>query len=255
MIRQFTVLLREPNATGPGYGAVPASLASIPAHFRVVADGPADATYASLENPPADVRIVVFDAARLWAPSTLTIPVAPAWTYLPRMEADAGFAEACTRSFAVINCMVTVAAAEERRLRGAFLEQLAILRKLTGADPSVRAFRRNARGYVADVGVGPTSASMIGRVSPLAQDALQLHAVGVDHRLDVSMDAATSARPAAIRLSGADGLRQAMPIHQSSHRLTWLKIHAFLGGNVPASDLPTVNAVDAAAVARAFDAA
>jgi hypothetical protein len=254
MIRQFTVLLREPNATGPGHRAALASLASIPAHFRVVADGPADAAYTSLEDPPADVRVVVFDAP-LRTPSTLAIPVTPAWTYLSRMEADACFAEACTRSFAVISCVVTVAGAEERRLRGALLEQLAISRKLTGADPSVRAFRRNAKGYVADVGVGSASALMTGRVSPLAQDALQLHAVGVDQRLDVSMDAATAARPAAIRLFGADGLREAMPTYQSSHRLTWLKIHAFLSGSIPASDLPIVHAVDDTAIARAFDAA
>jgi hypothetical protein len=255
MIRQFTVLLREPNATGPGQRAVVASLASIPAHFRIVVDGPADAAYTSKADPPSDVRVVVFDVP-LRAPSTLmTIPLTPAWTYLPRMEADACFAEACTRSFAVISCVVTVAMEEERRLRGAFLEQLAILRKLSGADPSVRAFRRNAKGYVADVSVGPASALMTGRVSPLAQDALQLHAVGVDQRLDVSMDAATAARPASIRLFGADGLREAIPIHQSSHRLTWLKIHAFLSGSVPSSDLPIVNADDAAAIARAFDTA
>jgi hypothetical protein len=251
MISQFTVLLHKPNAMGPDHRAV---LASIPAHFRVVVDGPADVAYASLEDPPADVRVVVFDAPQ-WVPSSLAIPVTPAWTYLSRMEADACFAEACTRSFAVISCVVTVAGAEECRLRGAFLEQLAMLRKLTGTDPSVRAFRRNARGYVADVSVGPALALMLGRVSPLAQDALQLHAVGVDHRLDVSMDAATHARPAAIRLFGADGLREGMPIHQSSHRLTWLKIHAFLSGSIPASNLPMVNAVDAAAIARTFDAA
>jgi hypothetical protein len=254
MTRQFTVLLREPNATGPDQRAVLASLAGIPAHFRVVADGPADAVYTSLEDPPADVRIVIVDSP-LRAASNLAIPVTPAWTYLSRMEADAGFAEACMRSFSVISCVVTIAAAEERRLRGAFLEQLAILRKLTGADPTVRAFRRNVRGYVADVSVGPALALMIGRVSPLAQAALQLHAVGVDHRLEVSMETATPARPAGIRLFGADGLREAMPIYQSSHRLTWLKIHAFLSGSVPASDLPIVNAGDAAAMARAFDTA
>jgi hypothetical protein len=254
MIRQFTVLLREPSATGPDHRAVLASLASIPAHFRVVVDGPADAAYTLLEDPPADVQIVVFDAP-LRAPSTLAIPVTPAWNYLSRMEADACFAEACTRSFAVISCAVTVAGVGKRRLRGAFLEQLAILRKQTGADPSVRAFRPNKKGYVADVSVGPASALLSGRVSPLAQAALQLHAVGVNHRLEVSMDAETSARPASIRLFGADGLREAMPIYQSGHRLTWLKIHAFLSGSVPASDLPTINADDAAAIVRAFDTA
>lgn len=253
MIPQFTVLLREPNATGPGHRAVLASLASIPAHFRVVVDGPADVAYAP-EDLPADVRIVMVDSP-LRAPSNLAIPVTPVWTYLSRMEADACFAEACMRSFPVISCVVTIDAAEERRLRWAFLEQLAILRKLAGANPSVHAFRRNARGYVADVSVGPALALMIGRVSPLAQAALQLHAVGVDHRLEVSMDAETPARPAAIRLFGADGLREAMPIYQSGHRLTWLKIHAFLRGSVPASDLPIVNADDAAAIARAFDTA
>jgi hypothetical protein len=254
MIRQFTVLLREPNATGSGHHAVLASLASVPAHFRVVVDGPADAAYTSLEDPPAGVRVVVFDAS-LRAPSTLAIPVTPAWTYLPRMEANACFAEACTRSFAVISCVVTVAGAEKRRLRGAVLEQLAILRKLTGADPSVSAFRRDSGGYMAHVSAGPAWALMIGRVSPLAQDALQLHAVGTDHRLDVTMDAATSARPGVVRLFGADGVREAMPIYQSSHRLTWLKIHAFLSGSVPASDPPTLNAVDAAVIAHSFDVA
>jgi hypothetical protein len=43
--------------------------------------------------------------------------------------------------------------------------------------------------------------------------------------------------------------------YQSSHRLTWLKIHAFLSGSVPASDLPTLNAVDAAVIAHSFDVA
>jgi hypothetical protein len=253
MIPQFTVLLREPNAMRPGHRGALASLASVPAHFRVVADGPADVAYAS-EDLPADARVVIVDAPPR-TPSTLAIPVTPAWTYLSRMEADACFAEACTRLFAVISCVVTVAGAEERRLRAAFLEQLAILRKLTGADPSVRAFRRNSKGYVADLSVGPASALMIGRVSPLAQAALQLDAVGVDHRLEVSMEATTPARPAVIRLFGADGLREAMPIYQSSHRLTWLKIHAFLSGSIPASDLPIVNADDAAATARAFDTA
>jgi hypothetical protein len=252
MISQFTVLLREPNATGPDQRAVQASLASIPAHFRVVADGPADVAYA--KDLPADVRIVIVDAP-LQAPSTLAIPITPAWSYLSLMEADACFAEACTRSSSVVSCVVTIAEAEEPRLRATFLEQLAILRKLTGADPSIHAFRRNATGYVADVSVGQAWALMIGRVSPLAQAALQLHAIGVDHRLEVSMDAETPARPAVIRLFGADGLREAMPIYQSSHRLTWLKIHAFLSGSVPASDLPIINRDDAAAVARAFDSA
>jgi hypothetical protein len=184
------------------------------------------------------------------APSTLALPVTPAWTYLPQMEANACFAEACTQSFAVINCVVTVAGAEKRRLRGAVLEQLAILRKLTGGDPSVSAFRRDSGGYTAHVSAGPTWALMIGRVSPLAQDALQLHAVGTDHRLDVSMNAATPARPAVIRLFGVDGVREAMPIYQSSHRLTWLKVHAFLSGSIPASDLPILNAADVAVAAR-----
>ena len=163
MIRQFTVLLREPNATGSGHHAVLASLASVPAHFRVVVDGPADAAYTSLEDPPAGVRVVVFDAS-LWAPSTLALPATPAWTYLPRVEANACFAEACTRSFAAISCVVTVAGAEKRRLRGAVLEQLAILRKLTGADPSVSDFRRDSGGYMAQVSAGPAWAVMIGRV-------------------------------------------------------------------------------------------
>ena len=253
MICQFTVSLREPM-TEPDQRAVLASLASIPAHFRVVVDGAADVAYTSTADPPGDVRIVVFDVPPR-APSTLTIPVTPAWTFLTRMEADACFAEACTQSFTVISCVVTVAGTEERRLRAAFLEQLAILRKLTGADPAVRAFRRNARGYVADVSVGPVSALMIGKVSPLAQAELQLDAVGADHRLEVSMDATTPARPAVIRLFGADGLSEAMPIYQSSHRLTWLKIHAFLSGSIAASDLPIVNTDDVAAIARAFDAA
>ena len=79
--------------------------------------------------------------------------------------------------------------------------------------------------------------------------------MGTDHRLDVSIDAATPARPAVIRLFGADGVREAMPIYQSSHRLTWLKIHAFLSGSVPTSDLPILNAVDVAVVDRSFDVA
>jgi hypothetical protein len=254
MIRQFTVLLRAPNATEPNQRAVLASLASIPAHFRVVADGPADAAFTSAADPSGDARIVVFDVP-LRAASTLTIPVTPAWTYLSRMEVDPHFAEACMQSFPAISCVVTVAGTEERRLRGAFLEQLAILRKLTGADPSVRAFRRNAKGYVANVSVGSALAVTIGRISPLARAALQLHAVGMDYRLEISMDAEASARPASIQLFGADGLREAMPVYQSGHRLTWLKVHAFLSGSVPASDLPTVNADDAAAIARAFDTA
>jgi hypothetical protein len=69
------------------------------------------------------------------------------------------------------------------------------------------------------------------------------------------MDAATPARPGVIRLFGADGVREVMPIYESSHRLTWLKIHAFLSGSVPASDLPMLSAVDAAVIARSFDVA
>jgi hypothetical protein len=103
---------------------------------------------------------------------------------------------------------------------------------------------------MAHVSAGPAWALMIGRVSPLAQDTLQLHAVGTDHRVDVLMDAATPARSGVIRLFGADGVREAMPIYQSGHRLTWLKVHAFLSGSVPASDLQILNAVDAAVIAR-----
>jgi hypothetical protein len=67
--------------------------------------------------------------------------------------------------------------------------------------------------------------------------------------------AGTLARPGVIRLFGAGGVREAMPIYQSSHRLTWLKIHGFLSGSVPASDLPILNALDAAVIARSFDVA
>lgn len=251
MTRQFTVSCREPNAAGLGHRAV---LASLPAHFRVVTDGPADAACATSESPPAGVRVLVGDASET-AHSTTTIPIMPAWTYLPRMEADACFAEARSRSFEMISCLITVAAAAKGELFEALLEQLAILRALTGTEPSVGAFQHDAKGYRAVVRIGPAAASLIGRVSPLARDTLQLDAVGKKHRLDIAMDAATLARPAIIRLFGSDGLRQAMPIHQSSHRLTWLKVHAFLCGSIPASELPTVNAADAAAVAQSFDAA
>jgi hypothetical protein len=251
MTRQFTVSCRTSNAAGPDHRAV---LASLPEHFRVVADGHADAAYTSLESPPAGARVLVCDCLGTARPAT-RIPTIPAWTYLPRMEADACFAEARGRSFEVISCLITVADTAKGQLRHALLEQLAVLRTLTGAEPSIDAFQHDARGYRAVVRIGRAAGSMIGRVSPLAWDTLQLDAVGKDHRLDITMDAETLARPANIRLFGAGGLRQAMPNHQSSHRLTWLKVHAFLCGSAPASELPTVNPADAEAVARSFDAA
>ena len=61
--------------------------------------------------------------------------------------------------------------------------------------------------------------------------------------------------PAYDEMFGADGVREAMPIYQSSHRLTWLKVHAFLSGSIPASDLPILNATDLAVAARSFDVA
>jgi len=251
MTRQFTVSCRKSNAAGPDHRAV---LASLPAHFRVVADGHADAAYTSLESPPAGARVLVCDCLET-ACSTAAIPTIPAWTYLPRMEADPCFAEARSQSFEMISCLITVADAAKGQLRQALLEQLAVLRTLTGAEPSVRAFQHDARGYRAVVRVGSAAGSMIGRVSPLAWDTLQFDAVGKEHRLDITMDAETLARPASIRLFGAGGLRQAMPIHQGSHRLTWLKVHAFLCGRIRASELPTVNAADVDAVARSFDGA
>ena len=98
MIRQFTVLLREPNATGSGRHAVLASLASVPAHFRVVADGPADAAYTLLEDPPAGVRVVVFDASLMGAVD----PGASCYAGLDLLAADGSRCMFCRSVHAVI---------------------------------------------------------------------------------------------------------------------------------------------------------
>jgi hypothetical protein len=251
MTRQFTVSCRDSSSAERSHRA---TLASLPGHFRVVSDGPADAAYASFQNPLAGVRAVVFDAAEQaqMKPAVFAIP---AWSYLPRLEADACFVEACTRPYGLITCVTAVAEGDERYLRSALLEQLAILRRFGSADPSISVFQRDAKGYLAVVKIGQAMASLIGRVSPLAQDELQLQAVGANYRFDIAMDAVTLARPAIIRLFGAEGAREAMPVHQSSHRLTWLKVHALLSGLISTSDLVLAHALDVAAVSQAFDAA
>jgi hypothetical protein len=251
MTCQFRVFCREPEAAHLGHRA---ALVSLPAHFRIVTQGPADVACVSSEDAPPSVRILVCDGSET-AGSTATIPVVPARTYLPRMEADDCFDRARRRQFETISCLITVATAGRRPLFGALLEQLAILRSLTAAEPSIGAFQRDARGYMAVIRIGTATASAIGRASSLARDTLQLDAVGKEHRLDITMDAATLARPATIRLFGSQGLRQAMPIHQSSHRLTWLKVHAFLCGCISASELPSANLTDVAAVVDSFRAA
>lgn len=238
MTRQFTIKIAGEDGAAALHRRV---LASLPNHFRLGVSDVSDAILVTDSPPPSthSARAIVLDG--LSFASQLTSgqsPVLPALRFAPRIAADASLPVARATRFSMIDIVATIPAAGKEALQWSFVEQLALIRVLTSATPNMLSLRRFGAGFAAAgvINDRETVITINALVSPIGRAGLMLDAVSRETRLAVAMDADATARPADIRLFRGDGMFQAKPTHQNSHRLTWLKVHALLTGEGRISD-------------------
>jgi hypothetical protein len=230
MTQKFTVLVPDTASAAPLHRRV---LATLPNHFDVVVSGDADAALidGSRTERCDGARAFVLDglpAGRLTLASSSI--VVPAHQFVPRLLVDQNFATARSIPFSLLNISLDVAGLGAALFNRALVEQLAIVRLLTNGALRLSSVERCGPGFVA-IGTVPeqhVSVTMTSFPSPGDACRLSLAAVSRVSRLQVDIGASIIARPAVIRLYGPQGAAEGMPVYQSSHRITWLKVHELL---------------------------
>jgi hypothetical protein len=205
------------------------ALASLPEHFEIVEDGPADAVLVSGAGTVGGARVGV--AADPLLDIDTDAVLIPAMRFAPRLFAEPMVVGARSVSYALYDSVIRLDRAGVDGLRAALLEQLAGLRAITGQALRLTKFARIGDGYL---GVGALSqgnaAVALTGVASSHGPKFTLHAVSLDRRLEIGIDDDAIARPTQVQVFSADGVTQAALVHQSSRRLTWLGAHALLSG-------------------------
>ena len=236
MKRRFTVAIGD---GGSGVALHRSVLASLPGHFSIVDSGPADAVLLSGEGTGNQARVSVLDGRALLARQLLRGGAAfPAFPFLPRLAASALADRAREVAWTLVDIMTTVERSNEAGYVAALVEQLAIVRLLTGFRARMLTGRRIRTGYVATGRVVGTNSlcTFAGLISPVNKATLTIDAVANVSRLRVEIDADAMARAGVIQLIDQDGRRETPPVFQNSHRLTWLKAYDALSGEAGSWD-------------------
>jgi len=217
------------------------ALASIPNHFRIVETGPADVVLWGhrADADLASARAVVLDDL-LAAPAAASSArlVIPALRFLPLLSANGLFELAAGRKFTSLELNSTVPVETTNGLALSLLEQLAILRILSGSRASVAMLNSFGTGYlsIAKLGHPDTAVSLSAVLGGHDEGDLSVQAVSPTERIEAHIGAGATARPASIVHFDSKGSSQTIPLRQNSLRLTWLSAHEVLsdgGATVP----------------------
>ena len=227
MTTRYSVRLEAPAAFATQHRAV---LAALPEHFEIVESGAADAVLVADAATRRGARVLVA-ADTLTAPAIDTVAI-PAMSFAPRLFAEPIVVGAHSTSFALYDSVVRLDRAGSQGIRTGLLEQLAALRALTGEALHLTKIVRIGEGYLADGVLGQRTAvvALTGVAFSSPGPAFALHAANIKQRLEIEIDEPSIARPARVQTFSAEGTTQGVLIHQNDHRLTWLAVHATLGG-------------------------
>jgi hypothetical protein len=167
-MRQFTVSVGHGRAAALHRKA----LASLPDHFRIVESGSIDAVLLADETASKieGARLIVLgDLAAIKASFGAATAVVPAFRYVPRLAFGHFPFPVETSGFALFDLVTTVTTNDCEGLRFSLIEQLAILRALTGGKASLLNVHRVNAGYLANAAVSDQAAAvtLTGIVSPL----------------------------------------------------------------------------------------
>lgn len=237
MTEQFTVRIFGHGAAQSLHRRI---IASLPNHFRIVGEGRADAALfvEPIDVPPEAGIIVLHEPSAMPKLVKSSSAIIPSLCFAPRLAADGAIAAARETRFALIDVVSTQDQMNPARMRSSLLDQLTMVRIITGARPILADIRRVGSGYVASAGVGGQSTviTLAGWKSPAGTREAAIDAVAVASRIHVEMNDGAIASPARILSFDSRGTSQAPLVHQSGHRLTWLKVHGLLSGTSAAAN-------------------
>jgi hypothetical protein len=222
-----TVRLDAPSSLAAAHRA---ALAALPEHFEITDDGEADAALAIDAAGKRHARVVVaMDTLSLPAPGAIAIP---AVRFAPRLLVEPLVSEARSTPFAAYDCVVRLERSGMSGVRGGLLEQLAVLRALTGEALHLAKVVCTEGGYLAEGALGERSTivALTGVAPSSPGPAFALHAANTKQRLEIEIDETFISRPARVHRFDAAGATQGALIHQNDNRLIWLAVHAELNG-------------------------
>ncbi len=230
-----------------------AALATIPGRFRIGADRPADVTVVSgrtvdwpaavtaaieagsrgilLTRPgPADPA-AVDAAARAAALAGATVAVDTSyaghrtWTdALPELRA-------VSAAGTLLDSVICAPATAGGGLPAALIDQLAVVRPMLEATPTLEPAHRSDHHYVLQGTAGGLAINLVGLVSADAAGSLRVDLVAPAEHWRVRFGAPDDAAPVDVERHDETGARSLPQTFQTSRRQIWVDLHATLTGD------------------------
>jgi hypothetical protein len=246
-VRTLSVTFHE-DTPARSVGLIRTVLASVPAHFCLTEGPHADVVVVSgarhgwpgklvrlvhdgvliavVISPTAtdceDVRNVAGEAARQGTLVGVDIGFAQSrfWiNTLPRVRNDLA-------ASILLDSVISSAYLTQSPLVTAFVEQVAVVRSVTGDLHALQLNHRSADQYMVTARAGGVLVNLAGLVSPQAETSLSIDLVGSSSRWRIRFGDDQLARPGEISRFTASGAESQPPVFESPHRGMWLSLHA-----------------------------
>ena len=213
------------------------ALASLPNHFEIVESERADIYLHSQSDGigeyPNNSALVLDEPTRMFEPIFEHVRVLPAFQYLPLIQEIPTIKAGSTFSLTNIEITCLNAHTSESSIASCLFEILAIIRVLTGKAADVDAHTKIENGLLIAGHVADESTSFAISIfrSPLNFGEINILGVSKSERVSIAIQSDQTAQPGKIRLFDKTGSSQSWPLHQNSHRLTWLAAYKLAAKN------------------------
>lgn len=211
------------------------ALASLPNHFIFSSNQAADIALwssANFSNETFTPKVVVVDQPiHMSNFASQNYTVLPAFHFLPIIHHMPRSTNLIT--VLEINCLLS----ENDNISQAscLFEMLTIARALTNEAVAIGSHVRHKNGIIVSGQTlkSATAVSISVNTSPVDGGAISINAVSKTQRFEIEFQSDQTARAGQFTLYNAGGSHQTWPVHQNSHRLTWLAAYDFASGTLP----------------------